>query len=133
MVGSQKWGYIRIIAGTILGGVLGFYVMHRVEVGYKVLSLSSVFLMKIYNPLLFWLNRKETIRISSVKLYCCMKNMVLFYIRIYSINNNQHNVIFSLIRLGTETYSIFPSWMIIDFFSFSFFTSGKDERETNSV
>lgn len=35
MVGSQKWGYIRIIAGTILGGVLGFYVMHRVEIGYK--------------------------------------------------------------------------------------------------
>ncbi|KAL9673078.1 hypothetical protein QQ045_029331 [Rhodiola kirilowii] len=35
MVGSQKWGYIRIISGTIIGGVLGFYVMHRVEVSYK--------------------------------------------------------------------------------------------------
>ncbi|XP_048138597.1 uncharacterized protein LOC115734627, partial [Rhodamnia argentea] len=32
---SQKWGYIRIITGTILGGVLGFYVMHRVEISYK--------------------------------------------------------------------------------------------------
>ncbi|KAL9383114.1 hypothetical protein Peur_023437 [Populus x canadensis] len=32
---SQKWGYVRIITGTILGGVLGFYVMHRVEVSYK--------------------------------------------------------------------------------------------------
>ncbi|XP_039161212.1 uncharacterized protein LOC104427777 [Eucalyptus grandis] len=32
---SQKWGYVRIIAGTILGGVLGFYVMHRVEISYK--------------------------------------------------------------------------------------------------
>ena len=33
---SQKWGYVRIITGTVLGGVLGFYVMHRVEVSYKV-------------------------------------------------------------------------------------------------
>ncbi|KAG2409131.1 uncharacterized protein LOC124841264 [Vigna umbellata] len=32
---SQKWGYIRIMAGTILGGILGFYVMHRVESNYK--------------------------------------------------------------------------------------------------
>ncbi|KAJ8752730.1 hypothetical protein K2173_007040 [Erythroxylum novogranatense] len=32
---SQKWGYVRIITGTIFGGVLGFYVMHRVEVSYK--------------------------------------------------------------------------------------------------
>ncbi|KGN63809.2 hypothetical protein Csa_013239 [Cucumis sativus] len=36
MVGSsRKWAYIRIITGTVVGGVLGFYVMHRVEVGYK--------------------------------------------------------------------------------------------------
>ena len=35
-VRSQKWGYVRIIAGTILGGVLGFYVMDRVEKNYKV-------------------------------------------------------------------------------------------------
>ncbi|KAF9673000.1 hypothetical protein SADUNF_Sadunf11G0102800 [Salix dunnii] len=34
---SQKWGYVRIITGTLLGGVLGFYVMHRVEVSYKLL------------------------------------------------------------------------------------------------
>ncbi|XP_020082471.1 uncharacterized protein LOC109706078 [Ananas comosus] len=32
---SYKWAYIRIITGTILGGVLGFYVMHRVEKSYK--------------------------------------------------------------------------------------------------
>ncbi|KAI4319195.1 hypothetical protein MLD38_032825 [Melastoma candidum] len=32
---SQRWGYVRIITGTILGGILGFYVMHRVEVSYK--------------------------------------------------------------------------------------------------
>ncbi|XP_040999284.1 uncharacterized protein LOC121245071 [Juglans microcarpa x Juglans regia] len=32
---SRKWGYVRIITGTILGGVLGFYVMHRVEISYK--------------------------------------------------------------------------------------------------
>lgn len=31
----RKWAYMRIIAGTIVGGVLGFYVMHRVELGYK--------------------------------------------------------------------------------------------------
>lgn len=35
MAASQKWGYIRIISGTILGGVLGFYVMHRAETSYK--------------------------------------------------------------------------------------------------
>lgn len=38
MAASQKWGYIRIISGTILGGVLGFYVMHRAETSYKVSS-----------------------------------------------------------------------------------------------
>ncbi|KAK7314512.1 hypothetical protein VNO77_33038 [Canavalia gladiata] len=32
---SQKWGYIRIITGTIVGGILGFYVMHRLETNYK--------------------------------------------------------------------------------------------------
>ncbi|KAK7348641.1 hypothetical protein VNO80_23229 [Phaseolus coccineus] len=32
---SQKWGYIRIMSGTILGGILGFYVMHRLESDYK--------------------------------------------------------------------------------------------------
>ncbi|KAG5222811.1 hypothetical protein OIU76_025694 [Salix suchowensis] len=32
---SQKWGYVRIITGTLLGGALGFYVMHRMEVSYK--------------------------------------------------------------------------------------------------
>lgn len=43
---SLTWGYARIIAGTLLGGALGFYVMHRIEVSYKVclffvFSLSS--------------------------------------------------------------------------------------------
>lgn len=32
----MTWAYARIIAGTLLGGTLGFYVMHRVEVSYKV-------------------------------------------------------------------------------------------------
>ncbi|KAK6925227.1 hypothetical protein RJ641_009553 [Dillenia turbinata] len=32
---SVKWGYIRIITGTIGGGILGFYVMHRVETNYR--------------------------------------------------------------------------------------------------
>lgn len=43
MAGSQKWGYIRIMTGTILGGVLGFYVMHRVELSYKVPTFSFFF------------------------------------------------------------------------------------------
>ena len=33
---SRRWGYFRIITGTIVGGILGFYVMHRVELSYKV-------------------------------------------------------------------------------------------------
>ncbi|KEH24594.1 hypothetical protein MtrunA17_Chr7g0274531 [Medicago truncatula] len=32
---SQRWGYIRIMSGTIIGGILGFYVMHRMEIRYK--------------------------------------------------------------------------------------------------
>ncbi|URE47127.1 hypothetical protein MUK42_15412 [Musa troglodytarum] len=35
MVASTRWASIRITIGTILGGVLGFYVMHRVEINYK--------------------------------------------------------------------------------------------------
>ncbi|XAR63862.1 hypothetical protein NMG60_11023994 [Bertholletia excelsa] len=35
MVTSPKWGYFRIITGTILGGIVGFYVMHQVELSYK--------------------------------------------------------------------------------------------------
>ncbi|KAK4280626.1 hypothetical protein QN277_012228 [Acacia crassicarpa] len=32
---SRKWAYVRIITGTIVGGILGFYVMHRLENNYK--------------------------------------------------------------------------------------------------
>ncbi|KAF5957763.1 hypothetical protein HYC85_004988 [Camellia sinensis] len=35
MVSSVRWGYVRIIAGTLVGGILGFYVMHRAELSYK--------------------------------------------------------------------------------------------------
>jgi hypothetical protein len=43
---SQRWGYIRIMSGTIIGGILGFYVMHRVEISYMVsISVSSLFLI----------------------------------------------------------------------------------------
>ncbi|KAL7601431.1 hypothetical protein Lser_V15G21738 [Lactuca serriola] len=35
MVRSMAWGYIRIMAGTIVGGGAGFYVMHRLEISYK--------------------------------------------------------------------------------------------------
>ncbi|XP_044971067.1 uncharacterized protein LOC123431315 [Hordeum vulgare subsp. vulgare] len=34
--GSRRWAYVRIMADTILGGGLGFYVMHRIETSYKV-------------------------------------------------------------------------------------------------
>ncbi|XP_044951649.1 uncharacterized protein LOC123401859 [Hordeum vulgare subsp. vulgare] len=33
--GSRRWAYVRIMAGTILGGGLGFYVMHRIKTSYK--------------------------------------------------------------------------------------------------
>lgn len=39
---SPRWGYFRIITGTILGGILGFYCMHRAELKYKVLSSSLI-------------------------------------------------------------------------------------------
>ncbi|KAK8965534.1 hypothetical protein KSP40_PGU003388 [Platanthera guangdongensis] len=32
---SLRWAYIRIVTGTIVGGVLGFYTMHRIETSYK--------------------------------------------------------------------------------------------------
>ncbi|CAA2937944.1 uncharacterized protein LOC111390683 [Olea europaea var. sylvestris] len=32
---SPRWGYFRIITGTIVGGILGFYLMHRAELKYK--------------------------------------------------------------------------------------------------
>ncbi|PWA72873.1 hypothetical protein CTI12_AA266080 [Artemisia annua] len=35
MVRSVGWGYIRIMAGTIAGGSVGFYTMHRLEISYK--------------------------------------------------------------------------------------------------
>ncbi|CAH2053382.1 unnamed protein product [Thlaspi arvense] len=39
---SMTWGYARIIAGTLLGGTLGFYVMHRIEVSYKMRMEESL-------------------------------------------------------------------------------------------
>jgi len=48
---SQRWGYIRIMSGTIVGGILGFYVMHRMEIRYKVqlndLKPFCFFMLKI--------------------------------------------------------------------------------------
>ncbi|MED6107936.1 hypothetical protein PIB30_018777 [Stylosanthes scabra] len=32
---SQRWGYVRIISGTIIGGIIGFYYMHHLENNYK--------------------------------------------------------------------------------------------------
>ncbi|XP_052158227.1 uncharacterized protein LOC127775948 [Oryza glaberrima] len=33
--GSRRWACVRVMAGTILGGALGFYVMHRLETSHK--------------------------------------------------------------------------------------------------
>ncbi|KAH7528788.1 hypothetical protein FEM48_Zijuj05G0109500 [Ziziphus jujuba var. spinosa] len=41
--GASRWGLIRIMAGTILGGVFGFYIMHQVEISYKVSVLHPIF------------------------------------------------------------------------------------------
>ncbi|RWR82088.1 ATP-dependent helicase/nuclease subunit A isoform 1 [Cinnamomum micranthum f. kanehirae] len=35
VVSSARWASTRIITGTILGGILGFYVMHRLELRHK--------------------------------------------------------------------------------------------------
>ncbi|KAJ0571158.1 hypothetical protein HanHA300_Chr05g0186921 [Helianthus annuus] len=56
MVRSVAWGYVRIMAGTIVGGGLGFYVMHRLEISYKVPSISllnlvSTFINSPFSPL----------------------------------------------------------------------------------
>ncbi|KAH6782186.1 ATP-dependent helicase/nuclease subunit [Perilla frutescens var. hirtella] len=32
---NPRWGYFRIIAGTLVGGMAGFYFMHRAELKYK--------------------------------------------------------------------------------------------------
>ncbi|KAH6826710.1 hypothetical protein C2S53_016915 [Perilla frutescens var. hirtella] len=32
---NPRWGYFRIIAGTLAGGMVGFYFMHRAELKYK--------------------------------------------------------------------------------------------------
>uniref|UniRef100_A0A0E0C949 Uncharacterized protein n=1 Tax=Oryza meridionalis TaxID=40149 RepID=A0A0E0C949_9ORYZ len=34
--GSRRWACVRVMTGTILGGALGFYVMHRLETSHKV-------------------------------------------------------------------------------------------------
>lgn len=38
---SPRWGYFRIITGTLVGGVLGFYCMHRAELKYKVVASNT--------------------------------------------------------------------------------------------
>ncbi|KAL2321230.1 hypothetical protein Fmac_030199 [Flemingia macrophylla] len=72
--GSHKWGYIRIITGTILGGILGFYVMHRLETNYKVSipSLSPLsFLLApqlLHLPLQIYEKMNERLRIYEAEL-----------------------------------------------------------------
>jgi hypothetical protein len=41
--GSRRWAYVRIMAGTILGGGLGFYVMHRIETSYKARRIPHLY------------------------------------------------------------------------------------------
>lgn len=74
MAVSQKWGYIRIITGTILGGALGFYVMHRLETRHKVSSAPPI------SKPSFWLliNIKKWKKIelcwTFFFFFCCCEN-----------------------------------------------------------
>jgi len=65
---SQKWGYIRIMTGTILGGILGFYVMHRLESNYKVTipSLSSLFSIASSASSILWLSQATQWRLARI-------------------------------------------------------------------
>jgi hypothetical protein len=44
--GSRRWAYVRVMAGTIHGSVLGFYVMHRAETSLQGTALSSPLLSR---------------------------------------------------------------------------------------
>ncbi|WVZ79392.1 hypothetical protein U9M48_026972 [Paspalum notatum var. saurae] len=44
--GSRRWAYVRVMAGTILGGVLGFYVMHRARMEERLRSYEAHMLAK---------------------------------------------------------------------------------------
>ncbi|KAE8788445.1 hypothetical protein D1007_37472 [Hordeum vulgare] len=57
--GARRWAYVRIMAGTILGGGLGFYVMHRIETSYKVRRLPS------HQPTAIWLKPRCSPSFSS--------------------------------------------------------------------
>lgn len=61
MVSAIAWGYMRIMGGTILGGVLGFYVMHRLEISYKVLFHLAP------SPFMF---HQDLVWIFKVILFC---------------------------------------------------------------
>lgn len=67
-VGSAYWASVRVICGTIAGGILGFYVMHRVEISYKVNFLLSPSLF-----VCFLRNRCKVLKflsfISSLKIF----------------------------------------------------------------
>lgn len=47
---SPRWGYVRIISGTIFGGILGFYLMHRAELKYKVLRSAFFCIYLVVYP-----------------------------------------------------------------------------------
>ncbi|CAK9207578.1 hypothetical protein BDL97_16G010300 [Sphagnum fallax] len=36
------WGHFRIVLGTLVGGALGFYVMHKAELQYQAKIRSEI-------------------------------------------------------------------------------------------
>ncbi|KAK2974432.1 hypothetical protein RJ640_011329 [Escallonia rubra] len=62
---SAAWGYARIITGTLVGGALGFYVMHRLEISYKV-RLTLLCYLRFINSYSFAF---LTINLAVVRLF----------------------------------------------------------------
>lgn len=42
MEASRGWAYFRIIAGTLVGGAIGFYVKYRIETRYRQKMMEQV-------------------------------------------------------------------------------------------
>ncbi|CAM6014542.1 hypothetical protein CY35_16G012900 [Sphagnum magellanicum] len=38
----EYWGHFRIVLGTLVGGALGFYVMHKAELQYQAKIRSEI-------------------------------------------------------------------------------------------
>jgi hypothetical protein len=40
------WGHFRIVLGTLVGGALGFYVMHKAELQYQAKIRSEIAILE---------------------------------------------------------------------------------------